>query len=199
MMSRSGAVDIMRKRRILAATLLLPLLCAQAPAPAPVATVAPAMPGLVLREGTEVPMRTLRALSSNTNRQGDRFDLTVSEDVLVDGHVVIPRGARGIGEITRLVPKGAFGKSGKLETRLLYVAVGNARIPVSGQAADRGKSGTGATVATAVLAGVASAFVTGTSARVPEGSTMIGYVSRDLPLVLEAPRPEAPIVVPPKR
>ncbi|PTQ13321.1 hypothetical protein CLG96_04260 [Sphingomonas oleivorans] len=139
---------------------------------------------MVLRAGTEVPMRTNGELSSKTNRQGDRFDLTVTEDVLVGPHIVIPRGARGIGEITRLIPKGAFGKSGKLELRLLYVEVGNARVRLDGRAGDRGRSGTGATVATAVLAGVFSAFVTGTSARLPSGSTLVGYVERDLPLVL---------------
>ncbi|MGS1018096.1 hypothetical protein [Allosphingosinicella humi] len=129
-------------------------------------------------------MKTLRELSSKHSRQGDRFDLVVSEDVLVNGHVVIPKGSRGIGEISRLEPKGAFGKSGKLETRLLYVAVGNTRIRLDGQAADRGKSGTGATVATAIFAGVAAAFVTGTSATIPSGSSMIGYTDRDLPIVL---------------
>lgn len=164
-----------------------------APPPAPVAGAS-----LVLPMGTEVPMKTLRELSSKRSRQGDRFDLVVSEDVVLDGHVVIPLGSRGIGEVTRLEPKGAFGKSGKLETRLLYVSVGNSRIRLDGSAADRGKSGTGATVATAVFVGIASAFVTGTSAVIPEGSTMIGYVDRDIPILLQrtATPPPAPIVVP---
>lgn len=130
-------------------------------------------------------MKTLAALSSKTNRQGDRFELVLAEDVLVDGHVVIPKGAPGVGEITRLVPKGSFGKSGKLETRVLYVSVGNVRIRLDGQSADRGKSGTGATVVTAVLVGVAAALVTGTSAVIPQGSTLMGYVDRDLPLALQ--------------
>ena len=162
-------------------------------------TVIPAPPTsqLVLPMGTEVPMKTVRELSSKHNRQGDRFDLVVSEDVLLNGHVIIPRGSRGIGEITRLVPKGAFGKSGKLETRLLYVAVGNSRIRLDGSAADRGTSGTGATVATAVVAGVFSAFVTGTSAEIPEGSTMIGYVDRDIPILLQPVQaPPPPVAVP---
>jgi hypothetical protein len=157
-----------------------------APAPPVQAVIAvPVTAPLVLQAGTEVPMKTLAEVSSKLNRQGDRFDLVVSEDVLVQGHVVIPRGSRGVGEITKLVPKGAFGKSGKLEARLLYVAVGNSRIRLDGRTGDRGKSGTGATVATAVLAGVFSAFVTGTSAVIPAQSTMIGFVERDMPLELK--------------
>ena len=154
--------------------------------PALTARMAPvAESQLILPMGTEVPMKTVRELSSKRNRQGDRFDLIVSEDVFLNGYVIISRGSRGVGEITRLVPKGAFGKSGKLETRLLYVAVGNNRIRLDGSAADRGKSGTGATVATAVVAGVVSAFITGTSAHIPEGSTMIGYLDRDIPILLQ--------------
>lgn len=187
----------MRRAALVALALLAS--AAQAPA-APVQTPppegAPAAPvqaviaepvtgPLVLLAGTEVPMKTLTEVSSKHNRQGDRFELVVSEDVLVQGHVVIPRGARGVGEVTKLVPKGAFGKSGKLETRLLYVAVGNSRIRLDGRAADRGKSGTGATVVTAVAAGVFSAFVTGTSAVIPAQSTIIGYVERDMPLALK--------------
>lgn len=161
--------------------------------PAPMAVPAQSAEAMVLRAGAEVPMKTLTELSSKTNRQGNRFELSVTEDVVVEGHVVIPRGSRGVGEIVRLVPKGAFGKSGKMDTVLLYVAVGNHRIQLDGRSGDRGKSGTGATVATAVLAGVASAFVTGTSARVPAGSTMIGYVEKDLPLVVQTAAQQTPI------
>lgn len=171
-------------------------LAAQPPAGAIGPSVSAPAGQMVLAAGTEVPMKTIRELSSRTNRQGDRFDLVVSEDVLVDGHIVIPRGARGVGEIAKLVPKGSFGKSGKLETRLLYVAIGNHRIRLDGHAADRGKSGTGATVATAVFAGVASAFVTGTSAVIPIESTMVGYVDRDLSIVLQPAEPVVPMLVP---
>ena len=41
--------------------------------------------------------------------------VAVAQDVAVDGHVVIPRGTRAVGEITWRTGKGAFGKSGKME------------------------------------------------------------------------------------
>ena len=53
----------------------------------------------VLRAGTPVPLVTLAEISSKTHKQGDRFELAVSEDVLVDGQVAIPRNARAIGEV----------------------------------------------------------------------------------------------------
>ena len=107
--------------------------------------------------------------------------------MLVGGYTVIKRGSRGIGEITRLVPKGAFGKSGKLDVALLYVDAGKDRIRLDGRAASRGHSGTAGTVATAVLIGTFAAFVTGSSAKIEPGSPMTGFIARDLPVALRPP------------
>lgn len=97
---------------------------------------------------------------------------------------MIRQGSRAVGEIARLVPKGAFGKSGKLDIELLYVDTGDARIRLSGRAANRGESGTTNVVVTAVLAGAFSAFVTGRSADLPSGSPMVGFVDYDVPLLV---------------
>jgi hypothetical protein len=138
--------------------------------------------GPVLRAGTVVPMRTLETLNSKTVRQGQRFALNVSADVVVDGLVVIPRGARGTGEIARVVSRGMFGKPGKLEVRMLFVEAGGARIRLDGRAAERGKAKTGVVVAGAVLIGVSAGFVKGKSAEIPAGTEVAGYVYADLPL-----------------
>ena len=159
------------------------------PVPTPAVTAAPG-DRLVVKTGTEVPMKTTKELSSASNRQGDRFDLVVAEDVRVNGAVVIPRGSHGVGEITRLVHKGAFGRSGKLETHVLYINVGDQQVKLDGHAADKGKSGTAGTVAVAVVAGVFSAFVTGKSAVLAPGSTMLGYVQSDTPMVVPASVPQ---------
>jgi hypothetical protein len=184
--------------KALGACAALALVSGQALAqPAPTAAVAVASGDrVVVKTGTEVPMKTLRELSSAINRQGDRFDLVVAEDVRVNGALVIPRGSRGVGEITRLVHKGAFGRSGKLDTRLLYVTVGDQQVKLDGQAADKGKSGTAGTVAVAVVAGVFSAFVTGKSAVLAPGSTMVGYVQSDTPMLAAAAPPAASPLIP---
>jgi len=142
-------------------------------------------PRLFLPAGTQIPMKTIGGLSSRTNREGDRFELFVSEDVTVGGFTVIPRGSRGIGEISRVVTKGAFGKSGELGVQLLYVDIGDGHIRLDGKVGQRGKSGTGATVVTAILVGTLSFLVTGSSATLPAGTEMIGYVDRDLPIELK--------------
>ena len=147
---------------------------------------APAGQELVLRQGTRVPMKTVEPLSSKSAHQGQRFPLEVSDDVRVGGMVVIPKGARGIGEVSRVVTKGMMGKAGKLEVRIMFVEVGGNRIRLDGVAEDRGKSGAAPVALAAPLVGVSAAFFTGTSAVIPAGSVIDGYVFKDVPLVLRA-------------
>jgi hypothetical protein len=138
----------------------------------------------VLRAGTPVPMVTTAPISSRHARQGQRFDLSVTDDVLVDAKVVIPRGSRGVGQVARVVEKGMFGQAGKLEVRVLFVELGGRRIRLDGRALDKGKSAVGATAAAVVLIGPLGGFLTGKNAIIPAGAPLIGYVYEDLPLKL---------------
>lgn len=168
----------MRGGRALLAAILLagaPLGAAAQPAPAP-----------VLRQGTAVPMKTLAPLSSRRARQGQRLELEVSDEVRVDGMLVIPKGARGVGEVSLVVAKGVMGKPGKLEIRVLFVEVGGARIRLDGKARDKGASGAAPVALAAPLIGVSAAFFTGKNAVIPAGSAIDGIVYQDVPLVRAA-------------
>jgi hypothetical protein len=168
------------RRALLAAALL-----AAGPSGAAAQSVA-AGPAPVLSHGTRVPMRTVEPLSSKHVRQGQRFALEVSDDIRVDGLLVIPRGARGVGEVSRVVTKGMMGKRGRLDVRVLFVEVGGTRIRLDGTASDRGRSGAAPVALAAPLIGVSAGFFTGTSAVIPAGSPIDGYVFTDLPLVRPA-------------
>jgi hypothetical protein len=159
--------------------------------PQPRIRIEPAQGPLVLRYGTRVPMKTVHPLSSKRAHQGQRFDLEVTEDVRVEGFLVIPKGSRGVGEVSRAIPKGMMGKAGRLAVRVLFVEVGGQRIRLDGQAADRGKSGLAPVVVGMPLIGIASGFFTGKSAVIPAGSAIDGYVYADLPLVRPAAPPAA--------
>ena len=117
---------------------------------------APDGQALVLRHGTRVPMRTLEPLSSKRVHQGQRFDLEVSDEIRVNGMLVIPKGARGVGEISRVVAKGVMGKPGKLDVRIMFVEVGGTRIRLDGTARDRGQSGAAPVALAAPLIGVSA-------------------------------------------
>lgn len=166
------------------------------PNPAPTTIVRNLPPGAnaILQEGTPVYLLTQQEMSSKNNKVGDRIELRVAEHVRVNGVTVIPAGSRGVGEITRVEKKGAFGKSGKLDARVLHVRVGDQNIGLGGTANEAGAGGTVGTVAAAVLFWPVAPFVTGKSAVFPPGTRMTGWVENDVPLSL--PSTGAPLVVP---
>ena len=155
--------------------------------------------GSVLRAGTEVRLRTIAELSSKDARPGERFDLEVADDVQLNGRTVIPAGSRAVGEVTEVKKKGMWGKSGKIETRLLYVRVGDQQVRLSGQLGDKGKAGTAGVVGALAVVPVAGFFVTGTSGNLPRGTSAVGYLDSDLPVVFAGPARPAAVVVPSNR
>jgi hypothetical protein len=158
---------------------------------------APAVNGSFLPQGTSVRLRTLSPLSSMDNKTGDRFDLEVAEDVLLNGRVVIPRGSPAKGEVAMVKKKGMWGKSGKLETRVLSVRANGRDIPLRGTVADKGDTGTAGVVGSILVLPIAGFFVTGTSATLPQGTGFTGLTESDLPVTFadQMPAPPAAIIV----
>jgi hypothetical protein len=160
--------------------------------------VAPPVTGnATLRIGTEVPLRLEEELTTKGKqlRVGQRFHLTTSEPVLVNGVTVIPVGTPAEGEITDVRNKGMWGKSGHLAGRLLYMSVNGRQIRLSGTFDDKGVAGGwGAAAVSAFVFLPAGFFMTGTSAKVPAGAIVKGFVAEDVPLALPAV-PQGPMVV----
>ena len=161
-----------------------------APATAPI--VAPATTTATLRIGTEVPLRLKETLTTKGKqlRVGQRFHMETSEPVMVQGVTVIPVGSPAVGEITSVRNKGMWGKSGHLAARILYVIVNGRQIRLSGAFDDKGVAGgVGAVAVSAIVFLPAGFFMTGTSAMVPAGSTVKGFVDEDVPLAMAAATP----------
>lgn len=171
-------------------------------APAPVVATAPiAAPvstnNAMLRVGTEVPLRLLEELTTGGKklRVGHRFRMETSAPVMVQGVVVIPTGTPAIGEVTDVRNKGMWGKSGKLNARVLYVTVNGRQIRMTGAFDDKGVAGgVGAVAVSLIVIPVAGFFMTGTSAKVPVGAAVKGFIDEDVSLSLAA-TPTAPMVV----
>lgn len=176
---------------------------------APAAPIsAPVTTNAILRVGTEVPLRLDQELTTKGKqlRVGDRFHLSTSEPVMVQGVNVIPVGSPAVGEITDVRNKGMWGKSGHLAARILYVTVNGRQIRLSGAFDDKGVAGgVGAVAVSALVFLPAGFFMTGTSATIPAGSTIKSFVDEDVPLSMpvatQAPMqvgaPAAPMVVQP--
>ena len=104
----------MHKLIIVAALCTLPTAIAAQDARTDAAIVVPAH--------TEMALRLDEEIASDRARVGQTVAVSVARDVIVDGAVLIPRGAPGVGAVTFRTGKGAFGKSGKLDIELRSVA-----------------------------------------------------------------------------
>lgn len=139
-----------------------------------------------LPANTQVDVTLNSEVSSKKMRQGDRFAVSVSHDVMLGNYVVIPRGTRGNGHISYRTGKGAFGKSAKMEIEITDLDLNGRSIPVSGKFRQEGQGNTGATVGTAVAVGVFSAFVTGRSAIFEQGRELRVFTRDSLPVAIPA-------------
>lgn len=87
----------------------------------PVPTGGPKVIGFTLVKDTVVRVKLEKGLSSATAHVGDAVELEVVEDVLVDGVVVIARGARAEGRVAEAGPKKHFGHDGKIAISITSV------------------------------------------------------------------------------
>jgi hypothetical protein len=161
----------------------VPAPAAMAPA-APVAAIIQPATDTVLRAGTPVPLVMAESLTTKGKklREGQRVRLTVASDVRLGTAVVIPAGSLAEGEITEVRNKGMWGKSGRIEARVLNVRVGERLVRLSGTFDDKGVTGTAGVVAAIAFVPVAGFFMTGTSASIPAGAGVRGFLDEDLRL-----------------
>lgn len=146
---------------------------------------------LVLPSNTEVTVSLNQEVSSKKMKEGAKFDVSVSRDVMLGNYVVIPRGTRGRGEITYRTGKGAFGKSAKMEIEVRSLDMNGRIVPLSGKFRQEGAGNTGATIGAVVAVGVFAAFVTGKSAVFEQGRELRTFTTEPLPVVIAA----APVAV----
>ena len=118
---------------------------------------------------------------------GDKFTMTVANDVKVANYVVIPKGSPGTGEVTMVTGRGSFGKSGKIEVRMNTVTVGDRTFALEGTHLQKGKGRGGAAVAGTILAGaIAGAFIKGDEADIPVNA-LLTFRTKEA-IVFKAPK-----------
>lgn len=155
--------------------------------PAVVATqaAAPAAAEVVLPANSEVVMTMNETVTSKSHRLGEKFSLTVAQDVKANGMTVIPRGTRAVAQITRRTGKGGFGKSGKMGFTFRYLDHNGMQIPIEGRHHQAGEGRGGAAVAGVVAAGlVGGMLVKGKSAKVEEGREFTARTVDAIPVTM---------------
>jgi hypothetical protein len=75
---------------------------------------------LILPDATPVRLKLTRTISSADAHPDDHIEFTVLDDVIVNGTLLIPRGAKAFGTVTQVEPKKSTMKSGKLDLNIDY-------------------------------------------------------------------------------
>lgn len=156
--------------RVVAYAVHIALLLACMPLPAQNAKPVRVMPG------TEVQLVLEEPLSSQTAIKGQKFSLTVAQDVRVQGQVVIPKGSHASGLVVRAEPNGTFGKPGTLQLRIQSLMLEGRRIPLFYSSLVQGKERDGSAVVLTALFGPVGMMKRGIVVTVPAGTRLLAYI-----------------------
>ena len=84
-------------------------------------------------DGTQVEIRIIDSLSSETAREGNTFQATLEQAIVANGRTLYPRGADVTGTITRAHPSGRLSDPGELELVLTTISTGGRSYPINTQ------------------------------------------------------------------
>jgi hypothetical protein len=152
----------------------------------PAAASSPAAPApspSMLVAGTPVMVVLNDNLTTKTSHVGDRFEVTVVDDVGDQGIVVIPKGTIGYGEVTFSTDKGGFGKGGILSISLRYLDLNGKQVILDGRYRQEGKSNSTGAAVTLFAIGIIAAAVKGEGAVIPKGRELKARTGEDIALV----------------
>lgn len=146
---------------------------------------------------TPVTVRLEEAISSNRNKAGDRFRITVAEDVRVGDALVIPAGSAGEGEVVHAARSGAGGKAGELILAARFVRVGDVDVRLrSFSLGVTGKDQSANALAAGMFIGPFAMFVKGGVITVPSETLGVAKTALTFDLPVLASRTPAPAVQP---
>jgi hypothetical protein len=131
-----------------------------------------------LPEGADVKLRIVDKVTSASATEGQRFSLELDEDVVVNGVVVVPRGAKAVGTVVNARKRGHMGKAGELNVLVNYLIVGEQHIPLRASAGKEGDSKVGATVALTVLFGPIGLLKRGKDVELNPGTIVAAQVDQ---------------------
>jgi hypothetical protein len=135
---------------------------------------------VVVPDGTEVSAITTETLSSKSSREDDPIAFKVSEDVVIDGEVVIAKGTLIKGVVSNAKKSGFFGKGGELNVRVeSTTTVDGQKLRVRASKGREGDNKTGTTIALVVLLGPIGLLKKGKNAEIKEGTAIRVFTDED--------------------
>ena len=121
--------------------------------------------------GTAVILRLPQELTSETAETGQMVQLLVDNDVVVEGKVVVKRGASAMGQVIKAKKAGAVGAAGELMISVQTVpAVDSTVIPVNFTKSAEGQSKLGTSVVLTVICCILFLLKKGENVKLPANS-----------------------------
>src|SRR6185295_90920 len=133
---------------------------------------------IVVTEGTAINVSVAKEVTSKDAKPNDPVEFTVTEDLVINGQVIVRKGTPATGSVINAEKKGYMGKSGKLAVQVESTTTSDGR-PLKLRAA-KGREGDDKTTSTMVmkkLIGPAFLFTHGSEAKVAAGTVVSVYVA----------------------
>ena len=144
---------------------------------------------LTLQDGTPVRLRLNRNVSSSNAHVGETVDFEVTEPVINQNYVVIPKGAVALGRVTKVETKRRFGRAGALELSIDSVRLPDGRTIPLRATREKGEGDmSGARVAATIAASLVLVWVKGKDVTFEKGTETTAYVSGDARIDESQPR-----------
>jgi hypothetical protein len=142
-----------------------------------------------LQDGTPVRLRLDRTVSSSNAHAGETVDFEVTEPVINQNYVVIPKGAVALGRVTKAETKRRFGRAGALELSIDSVRLADGRTIPLRATPEKGEGDmSGARVAATIAASPILVWVKGKDVTFEKGTETTAYITGDARIEESQPR-----------
>jgi hypothetical protein len=138
-------------------------------------------------EGTEIRIKVIEPLSSETAIEGNIFEVEVANDVVISGQTVILAGSRGQGEVVSVRKKTFIGNAGDIDVKIKFVNVGDKSVPLRAQRVKPEDDKHGVSGIIATLVDTMSYFKMGNDKVIKPGQIVLAYVDEEVTVPFPPP------------
>ena len=127
---------------------------------------------VIVPAGTRLSVRTIDAIDSAKNQVGDRFEASLEEPLIVDGKVVLPKGASVYGRLEEAKTSGTFNGKSELRLALTEIVVNGQTVPLVSREYELSGKSRGASTAKRTVGGAAVGSIIGAIAGGGKGAAI---------------------------
>lgn len=135
-------------------------------------TVANVLPGhIYIPKGTMLNVELVKDANSKTHKKNQQVDFKTTDNLIINGVVVIPKDTVGIGYVYEAQKAGGFGRKGVLRIAGKEIkTLNNIAVPLRKGLEGKGKTDGGAVVVAAAVSLVGGLFMKGSNINYPAGT-----------------------------